>query len=84
MTTDLFRVIADPTRRAMIDLLRERERSASELAAPFAMSRAAASQHLALLLDAGFVDVRAVGRQRIYSLQPGALDSVRNWVDGRG
>lgn len=79
---DHFKVIADPTRRAMIDLLRERERSASELAAPFAMSRAAASQHLALLLQAGFVDVRAVGRLRIYSLHPGALDSLRNWLNG--
>jgi DNA-binding transcriptional ArsR family regulator len=81
MRTDIYRAIADPTRRAMLDLLREGERPASALAAPFAMSRAAASQHLGVLLDCGLIDVKAVGRQRVYSLRREALSGLRTWVE---
>ena len=80
--SDVFRAIADPTRRAMIDMLRICDRSASELAEPFDISKPAVSQHLGVLLDAGLVDVRAEGRQRIYSLLPERLDGVVDWIRG--
>ena len=81
---DVFRAIADPTRRAMIELLRSRDRSATELATPFSISRPAASQHLGVLLEAGIVDVRAEGRLRIYHLKPEGLDRVLDWAGALG
>ena len=65
--TDLapvWRALADPTRRAMLDLLRERPRTTGELAAHFPASRFAAMKHLAVLVDAGLVVVRREGRER--------------------
>jgi DNA-binding transcriptional ArsR family regulator len=58
----VFRAVADPTRRAILELLRSEERSAGELAAPFAMSRPAISQHLKVLKEAELVSVRSACR----------------------
>jgi len=80
MTTDVFRAIADPTRRAMLEMLRQGEHTATELAAPFRMSRPAASQHLAVLAEAGLVEFRPEGRHRVYTLTPGRLRDVFEWA----
>ena len=77
---DVFRALADPTRRAMLELLSRRSRTAAELAAPFAMTRAAASQHLGVLLDAGLVDMEPVGRNRVYRLRRSALRPAVEWL----
>lgn len=79
-TADVYGAIADPTRRRILDLLAEAERSASELAAPFQMSRPAVSQHLRVLREAGLVSEQRSGRQRIYRLEPGGLREVDLWV----
>lgn len=82
MTHDpVFHAIADATRRDLLLLLRDGERSASELAAPFDVTRSAVSQHLGVLLDAGLVERRRDGRRRLYSLRPEPLREVRSWVD---
>jgi DNA-binding transcriptional ArsR family regulator len=77
---DVFRAIADPTRRQLIALLATGERPVKELAAPFAMSRPAISQHLAVLQQAGLVTERRVGRERRYALEPEPLREVRDWL----
>lgn len=77
---DVFRAIADPTRRALIDLLRTSERSVNELAKPFHMTQPAISQHLRVLRNAGLVKPRQVGRQRVYELNAKPLRAVRDWT----
>lgn len=62
-------------------LLRLGERTASELAEPFPVTRSAVSQHLGILLDAGLVERRREGRHRLYSLCAGPLEEVDAWVE---
>jgi DNA-binding transcriptional ArsR family regulator len=80
MREDVFRAIADPTRRAMLSLLNESDRSVGELMAPFSMSQPAVSQHLKVLRGAGLVTVRQEGRQRYYRLEPEQLKEVYDWL----
>jgi DNA-binding transcriptional ArsR family regulator len=78
--SDVFRAVADPTRRAILDLLREGDRSVRELARPFHISRPAISQHLRVLRRAGLVRARQVGRKRLYRLKPKGLREVYDWA----
>ena len=80
MTADVFRAISDPTRRAVLELLRNRERSVSQIAEPFHMTQPAVSQHLKVLREAGLVAVKSVGRERRYKLDPRPLHAVERWV----
>jgi DNA-binding transcriptional ArsR family regulator len=77
---DTFRAIADPTRRAILDLLRAGERSASELAKPFRMTQPSFSQHLRVLREARLVTQRRSGRVRIYRIRPQELKPVVEWI----
>jgi DNA-binding transcriptional ArsR family regulator len=77
---DVFRAVSDPTRRQMLDLLRHRDHTATELAEPFAMSQPAVSQHLRVLREAGLVQVKKEGRHRIYRLDPLPLQVVFDWA----
>lgn len=79
-SSDVFRAVADPTRRAVLELLRESELSATELAEPFLMSQPAISQHLRVLREAGLVSVEKVGRQRKYALNPEPLRAIDDWI----
>lgn len=80
-SADIFQAIADPTRRAILDQLRDGEQSVKQLAEPFDMSMPAISQHLQVLGEAGLVQVRKVGRQRLYRLNPEPLKEVSDWVN---
>jgi DNA-binding transcriptional ArsR family regulator len=80
---DIFRAVADPTRRAMLDLLGESERSVTELARPFRMSQPAISQHLRILREAGLVRGRQSGRRRLYRINPQQLRGVYDWAAKR-
>lgn len=77
---DVFAAIAHPVRRDILDLLAERERPVGEIASHFAVSRPAISQHLRVLLDAGLVAERRVGRERRYALVPEPLARVSAWL----
>ncbi|OYX36770.1 MAG: transcriptional regulator [Caulobacterales bacterium 32-69-10] len=81
MQTDLFRALADPTRRAVFERLAEGELSVSELTAGFSVSQPAISQHLAALRGAGLVSERREGRRAIYRAEPAALAPLTDWVD---
>ncbi len=77
----VFRALADPTRRTIVERLAVGERTVGEIAEPLAMSLAAASKHIGVLERAGLVKRRKRGRERICSLEPGGLFAVRDWVE---
>jgi DNA-binding transcriptional ArsR family regulator len=79
-SADIFQAIADPTRRAILDLLRDGEQPVKQLAQPFDMSLPAISQHLHILCAAGLVSQHRVGRQRFYRLNPEPLRQVSDWI----
>ena len=72
--------LADPTRRRIVELLSERERSAGEIASNFDTSRPGVSRHLRVLREAGFVRVREQAQQRFYSLDPKPLVELDDWL----
>jgi DNA-binding transcriptional ArsR family regulator len=73
--------LADPTRRAVFELLVERPCSVSELAVVLPVSRPAVSQHLKVLKDAGLVIDTRAGKQRIYRIEPEGLAHLRAELD---
>jgi len=73
--------IADPTRRRIVELLAERDRTAGELVREFDLSAPAISQHLNVLRDAGLIVTRAEGQKRIQSLNPAGLDELDAWLE---
>jgi DNA-binding transcriptional ArsR family regulator len=79
---EALRAVADPTRRAILRLVRDHEVAAGEIAARFpTMSRPAVSQHLRVLSEAGLVDVRADGNRRLYRLRPDGLRDAASFVE---
>ena len=76
----VFRAIADPTRRAILDLLRQRELSAGEVAQNFRVSRPAVAKHMCVLRQAGLLRERRQATSRFYSLDGRALREVDNWL----
>jgi|ERR1051325_9688168 DNA-binding transcriptional ArsR family regulator len=79
-SSDVFRAVADPTRRAVLELLRDAELSATELAEPFHISQPAISQHLKVLREADLVRVEKIGRHRRYKLNPAPLREIDDWI----
>jgi DNA-binding transcriptional ArsR family regulator len=77
---DVFDAIASPVRRAILDLLRDGARPVHGVAASFAMTRPAVSQHLRVLRQAGLVAEDRVGRERHYRLDPRPLRAVVDWA----
>jgi DNA-binding transcriptional ArsR family regulator len=75
-----FEVIAEPSRRRILDLLRDEERPVGDLVAALAMSQPAVSKHLRVLRDAGLVDVRAEAQRRLYRVRPQPLRDIDAWL----
>ncbi len=74
--------LADPTRRAILDRLRDGPRAVGDLAAGLPVSRPAVSQHLRVLCDAGLLAVTPEGNRRLYALVPGGISDLRYYLDG--
>jgi DNA-binding transcriptional ArsR family regulator len=72
--------LADPTRRRIVELLVDGERSAGALAAEFTVSRPAVSRHLRVLRETGLVQTRELGTSRLYSLDPAPLQELDAWL----
>lgn len=81
-SSDVFRAVADPTRRAILDRLRGGAAHVNALAAEFEQSRPAISKHLKVLREARLVRETRMGRQRVYRLDPLPLQRVAGWVEG--
>jgi DNA-binding transcriptional ArsR family regulator len=75
-----FEVVAEPTRRRILDLLLERERPVGDLVAALAMSQPAVSRHLRVLRDAGLVATRTDAQRRLYRLDPAPLAAMDEWL----
>jgi len=76
-----FQALADPTRRAVLDLLRRGAQPAGHIASAFPVSRPAISKHLRLLRRAQLVREHREGRNRIYKLNPEPLRAVDSWIE---
>src|SRR5215470_5752877 len=81
MNEATFQALADPTRRAVLDLLRRGAQPAGHIANAFPVSRPAISKHLRLLRRAHLVREHREGRNRIYQLNPEPLRAVDSWID---
>jgi DNA-binding transcriptional ArsR family regulator len=79
MTT--FEVLAEPTRRRILDLLRDREWSVNELVDDLEVSQPGVSKHLRVLRDAGLVRVRQDAQRRWYGLDPAPLAEIADWLE---
>jgi DNA-binding transcriptional ArsR family regulator len=80
MALDTLTVLAEPTRRRIVERLRVRESSVAELVAELRMSQPAVSKHLRVLRDAGVVSARPAAQQRIYRLEPGPFQERDAWL----
>jgi len=76
-----FAALADPTRRAVLDLLRQGRQPAGHIAGAFPVSRPAISKHLRILRRAHLVEQRREGRHRFYQLNPDPLRAVDSWLE---
>lgn len=77
---DVISLLADPTRRRIIELLTEGELPAGEIAAQFDIARPGVSRHLRLLREGGLVAVTRSGQKQIYRLEPAQLMEVDRWL----
>ena len=75
-----FEAIAEPNRRAILELLRAGERPAGDLVDATGLSQPGVSKHLKLLREAGLVSVRPDGQRRLYRLEPGKLATLDTWL----
>ena len=79
---DVFQILADPTRRRLVEALRTGERSVGELVDLVDIGQPGVSRQLAILLDARFVVVRPDGRRRLYALRPEPFRELDEWMSG--
>ena len=79
---DVFQILADPTRRVIVDALRTGERSVGELVDIVDIGQPGVSRQLAILQEARFVVVRPEGRRRLYALRPEPFRELDEWMMG--
>ncbi len=80
MREDLFAVLAEPTRRRILEVLRGSDRSVGELVGSLGISQPTMSKHLKVLREAGFVSSRTAAQQRIYRIDPRPFRAVDEWL----
>ncbi len=78
---DAFQLLADPTRRRLVELTAKQERNVGELADALGLSQPAVSKQLAILRKGGLVAVRKDGRRRLYSTRAEELQAMRAWLE---
>jgi DNA-binding transcriptional ArsR family regulator len=81
-TAKVLDALGDPTRRAVLELIRGGARPVGEIAAELPVSRPAVSQHLHVLKEAGLVRDRKDGTRRLYSVDPEGLQELRRYLEG--
>ena len=81
-TTDAFNAVAEPRRREILDLLAGGERPVNDLVALLGIAQPQVSKHLRVLREVGLVEVRDLGRQRMYRLNGEPLKTIHDWLKG--
>jgi len=81
-TADVFNAVAEPRRRALLDLLAAGERSVADLAQALGLAQPQVSKHLRVLREVGAVAVRGDGRRRLYRANGPALKPIHDWITG--
>jgi DNA-binding transcriptional ArsR family regulator len=79
---DVFQTLADPSRRRIVDALRGGERAVGDIVQAVDIAQSGVSRHLRILQEAGFVEKKPLGTQRIYSLRPEPFRELEAWVAG--
>jgi DNA-binding transcriptional ArsR family regulator len=77
---DVFQTLADPTRRRIVEALRNGEQQVNDLVARVGVHQSGVSRHLHILHEAGFVSMRPDGQRRLYSLQPEPFRELDKWL----
>ncbi|HET6996846.1 MAG TPA: metalloregulator ArsR/SmtB family transcription factor [Chitinophagaceae bacterium] len=80
-TLDTFQVIADPSRRQMLQLLSRNSLTINNLAGNFDMSRPAVSKHIKILHTAGFISIQDIGRERYCMLKQDGFNELQEWIN---
>jgi len=80
-TLDAFQVIADPSRRYMLQLLSKDSLTINSLAANFDMSRPAVSKHIRILHESGFITISDIGRERYCMLKQDGFNELQQWIN---
>lgn len=75
-----FRALADPTRRAILNMLADNDMTIAEVSDHFDMTRAAIKKHLTVLHEGGLIHVHPRGRERVNALNPDGMAPVRDWL----
>src|SRR5271155_2415053 len=77
-----FQTLADPTRLRILELLKDGEKTVSNLVELVEIQQSGVSRHLGILHDAGFVKMRPKGQRRLYSIRPEPFVEIGRWVGG--
>jgi len=80
MQVDAFHTLADPTRRLVIDALRNGEKQVNDIVERVGIDQSGVSRHLRILLAAGFVSKRPEGQRRLYALRPDRFRELDAWL----
>lgn len=80
-TLDAFQVIADPSRRQMMQLLSKNTMTINALAENFDMSRPAVSKHVKIMYNAGFISIKDIGRERYCTLKQDGFNELQEFID---
>ena len=81
MALDSFTVLAEPTRRRILDRLRSSDSTVGDLVEALAVSQPTTSKHLWVLREAGFVSCRTAAQRRIYRIETGPFESLAEWLE---
>jgi DNA-binding transcriptional ArsR family regulator len=80
-TPDVFQVIADPSRRQMMQLLSKNSMTINSLAENFDMSRPAVSKHIKIMFNAGFISIKDIGRERHCTLKQDGFNELQDFIN---
>jgi DNA-binding transcriptional ArsR family regulator len=80
MKSDAFQALADPTRRSIVEALRNGERQVGDIVERARIHQSGVSRHLRILYEAGFVSMRPDGQRRLYSLSPAPFRELDEWL----
>jgi DNA-binding transcriptional ArsR family regulator len=82
MQLDVFQTLADPTRRLIVEVLRDGEQQVGDVVARAGIHQSGVSRHLRILHESGFVSMRADGQRRLYALEPAPFQELDAWLTG--